>query len=63
MRRRYPQVDPERLLPVGWDAARSLIAEYLAAGMSKFVVHPVTTPGGWPDFFDAFAAELMPLET
>ncbi|EIV94417.1 TIGR03854 family LLM class F420-dependent oxidoreductase [Frankia sp. QA3] len=62
LRRRYPDVDPARLMPVGWAAARELIGEYLAVGVSKFVVHPMTTPDGWPSFLDSFAAELMPLE-
>ncbi|KJE21690.1 oxidoreductase [Frankia torreyi] len=62
LRGRYPDVDPARLMPVGWAAARELIGEYLAAGVSKFVVHPMTTPDGWPSFLDSFAAELMPLE-
>ncbi|WP_261568264.1 TIGR03854 family LLM class F420-dependent oxidoreductase [Frankia gtarii] len=63
LRRRYPDVDPSRLMPVGWAAARELIGEYLAVGVSKFVVHPATTPDGWPSFLDSFAAELMPLES
>jgi probable F420-dependent oxidoreductase len=62
MRRRNPDVDPARLIPVGWEAARVSIAEYVAVGVSKFVVHPVTAPDGWPAFLDSFAAELMPLE-
>ncbi|MCM3921651.1 TIGR03854 family LLM class F420-dependent oxidoreductase [Frankia sp. AiPs1] len=62
LRGRYPDVDPARLVPVGWAAARELIGEYLAAGVSKFVIHPMTTPDGWPSFLDSFAAELMPLE-
>lgn len=63
LRRRFPQLDPATFIPVGWDAARSVIAEYVAAGMSKFVVYPAAPPDRWPDFFDAFVAELMPLET
>ncbi len=63
MRQRNPDVDPASLIPVGWDAARASIAEYVAAGVSKFVIYPVTTPDGWPAFLDSFVAELVRLET
>ncbi|SNQ48948.1 Oxidoreductase [Frankia canadensis] len=62
LRQRAPDVDPARLLPVGWPAARALVGEYIAAGVSKFVVHPAAAPDDWPAFLDAFAAELMPLQ-
>ncbi|CAO5156222.1 Oxidoreductase [Frankia sp. AiPs1] len=62
LRGRDPQADPARLMPVGWAAARAAIAEYVAVGVSKFVIHPAIEPGGWPAFLDSFTAELMPLE-
>ncbi|WP_163548974.1 TIGR03854 family LLM class F420-dependent oxidoreductase [Candidatus Frankia nodulisporulans] len=62
VRRRDPRADPARLLPVGWAAARAAIAEYIAVGVTKFVVHPAIEPGGWPAFLDSFVAELAPLE-
>ncbi len=62
LRRRFPDSDPALVLPVGWATTRKLIGEYIAVGVSKFVIHPFSTPGGWPSILDSFAAELMPLE-
>jgi len=62
VRRRAPDVEPARLIPVGWAAARDLIAEYIAAGVSKFVVAPMSAPDDWSAYLDAFAAELIPVQ-
>jgi Luciferase-like monooxygenase len=69
--RRRPGVDPETLVAAGWDGARRRISQYAEAGLSKFVVRPVTanSAGGRDGFreFEAFVAgfvrELMPLQT
>ncbi|AEH07876.1 MULTISPECIES: TIGR03854 family LLM class F420-dependent oxidoreductase [Protofrankia] len=63
LRRRRPDADPAALVPEGWDALRRRIRDYVAVGMSKFVVRPVTSPPSWSDFIDQFATELLPLET
>ncbi|ONH26118.1 TIGR03854 family LLM class F420-dependent oxidoreductase [Pseudofrankia asymbiotica] len=63
IRARRPDVDPGVLIPVGWDAARASIADYVAAGVSKFVIYPMIRPEGLPTFLDDFARELMPLQT
>ena len=63
IRRRRPDLDPAALVPVGWPAARAMIDEYVAAGVSKFVIYPAAPPQEWPSFLDGFARELMPLQT
>jgi probable F420-dependent oxidoreductase len=60
--RRQPDADPATLVPVGWAAARRAIADYVSAGVTKFVVRPATPPPYWPEFIDEFAAELLALE-
>ncbi len=63
VRRRRPDTDPAALVPVGWDALRRRIEDYVAVGVSKFVVRPATSPPSWTDFIDQFATELLPIET
>jgi len=61
-RSRRPGVDPAALCAGNWGDARRLIGDYVAAGLSKFVIRPA----GWEDirrFIDEFVAEMMPLQT
>jgi probable F420-dependent oxidoreductase len=58
---RRPDIDPAGLIAHGWDGARRLIEDFIAAGLSKFVIRPAT-PGPIAGFLDDFARELMPLE-
>lgn len=60
---RRPGVDPSGLAAGSWSAARGMIEEYVAAGLSKFVIRPAGTPAALGRFLDDFAAELMPLQT
>jgi probable F420-dependent oxidoreductase len=63
--RRRPGVDPERLIPVGWAALRDAIGEYVAVGLSKFVVRPAASriePGDLRRFIDEFVMEMLPLQ-
>jgi probable F420-dependent oxidoreductase len=59
---RRPGADPATLAAPSWAAARRLIDEYVAAGISKFVIRPAGTPSQ-DEFIAAFARELMPLQT
>ena len=63
VRQRRPGVDPSSLVADSWSAARTMIEEYVAAGLSKFVIRPAGTPAALNRFLDDFAAELMPLQT
>ena len=60
--RRRPGTAPADLVADGWAGARRMIAAYVEAGLSKFVVRAA---GGEPpltEFLAGFSAELMPLQ-
>jgi probable F420-dependent oxidoreductase len=60
--RRRPGIDPADLIADGWAGARRMIAAYVEAGLSKFVVR---VAGGEPplaEFVAGFSAELMRLQ-
>ena len=61
IQRRRPDADPATLVAAGWDGARRMIGEYVEAGLSKFVVRPVSA-GPFGSFVDGFVRELMPLQ-
>jgi probable F420-dependent oxidoreductase len=63
IRQRRPGSDPAALVPVGWSAARQMIEQYVAAGISKFVVRPAAQPASLDDFLNDFTRELMPLQS
>jgi probable F420-dependent oxidoreductase len=60
--RRRPGADPATLVPSGWPAARQMIEEYVAAGLTKFVIRPASPSAPFPPFADAFLRELIPLQ-
>ena len=60
---RNPGADPRSVIPSGWAHARELVARYVDAGVSKFVVRPAGRPDSWRRWLDEFAAELVPLQT
>jgi probable F420-dependent oxidoreductase len=62
MARRRPGVDPATLVAPGWPGARRMIEQYVAAGLTKFVVRPASAPVEFASFADAFVRELMPLQ-
>src|ERR1700734_418108 len=61
VRQRRPGMDPSELIAAGWDGARRLITRYVEAGLTKFVVRPVTEDG-FEAFIEGFVRELMPLQ-
>jgi probable F420-dependent oxidoreductase len=62
IRRRRPEADPGTLVAAGWAGARSMIEQYVEAGLSKFVVRPAGLPASFGSFTDGFTRELMPLQ-
>jgi hypothetical protein len=40
-----------------------MIEQYVAVGLTKFVIRPGSAPGGLDEFIAGFARELMPLQT
>ena len=63
VKRRRPDTDPAALIANGWPGARSMISAYTQAGLSKFVIRPAIPPASFESFIEAFAQELMPLQT
>jgi probable F420-dependent oxidoreductase len=62
-RQRRPDADPASLVATSWPGARRMIEEYVAAGLTKFVIRPAAATTPWADFLERFAAEMMPLQT
>jgi probable F420-dependent oxidoreductase len=60
---RRPGADPSALIASGWPQARRMVGEYVAAGLSKFVIRPAETPPDLGRFVEEFAREMMPLQT
>jgi probable F420-dependent oxidoreductase len=60
---RRPGIEPDQLAAGSWDAARALIEQYVAAGLSKFVIRPAGTPDSLNRFIDDFTAQMLPLQT
>ena len=60
--RRRPGTAPADLVADGWAGARRMIAGYVEAGLSKFVVRAAGGAPPLPEFVAGFAAELMPLQ-
>jgi probable F420-dependent oxidoreductase len=60
---RRPDADPASLVATSWPDARRMIEEYVAAGLTKFVIRPAAAVTSFSDFLERFAAELMPLQT
>jgi len=62
-RERRPDRDPRPLVPVGWDAAVGLVAQFVDVGVTKFVLRPATAPASWPQWVQEFADVALPLQT
>jgi probable F420-dependent oxidoreductase len=62
IRQRRPGVDPASLTAGSWADARRLVEEYVAAGLSKFVIRPAGRADA-AGFIDDFVTEMMPLQT
>jgi probable F420-dependent oxidoreductase len=62
-RQRRPDADPASLVAVSWPDARRMIEEYVAAGLSKFVIRPAAAQQTADKFIGQFAREMMPLQT
>jgi probable F420-dependent oxidoreductase len=62
-RERRPDADPASLVAASWPDARRMIGEYVAAGLTKFVIRPADPRSSFAGFLDRFAAEMTPLQT
>jgi len=62
-RQRRPDTDPAALVADGWADTRRKIEDYLAAGLTKFVIRPGWSPADPQRFAAEFAREMTPLQT
>ena len=63
VQQRRPGVAPATLAAGSWPDARRMIEEYVAAGLTKFVIRPAGPRADLGRFLDEFGTELMPLQT
>jgi probable F420-dependent oxidoreductase len=64
--RRRPGLDSAGLIPLSWAALADQIGEYVAAGLSKFVVRPAAAQqdeGSLERFLAEFTEHMAPLQT
>jgi probable F420-dependent oxidoreductase len=59
IRARRPDLDPAELVAPDWSSLHRRLDEYIAAGLTKFVVRPLAARHH-DDFLDDFARELLP---
>lgn len=59
-KRRPDLADPSVLVPRGWDQLLAMIDRFVAAGITKFVILPLTEPGS-PDEWVAHLEEAAPI--
>ncbi|MGH3157487.1 MAG: LLM class flavin-dependent oxidoreductase, partial [Streptosporangiaceae bacterium] len=62
-RTRNRAADPRTLVPVGYDALRAMLQSFIAEGMSKFVLRPMSAPTSWPQELPALAQAVADLQT
>lgn len=62
-RLRGRDVDPRTLVPVGYDALRETLLSFIDAGMSKFVVRPMSADGSWHEELTGLADAVAGLQT
>lgn len=58
-RRVRPDLDPAELVAADWDQLHRLLDDYVAAGLTKFVIRPAGAAAG-SGFVDRFTNELLP---
>jgi probable F420-dependent oxidoreductase len=61
--RRGRGIDPDLVVPVGWDATRALLEDFVRAGFSKFVLRPVRPPEDWVTEIAALSEAVADLQT
>jgi probable F420-dependent oxidoreductase len=62
-RLRGRDVDPRDVVPIGYEAVRTMIEAYVDAGISKFVLRPLHLDRPWPEELDEVAAAVANLQT
>lgn len=62
-RTRGRDIDPRVLVPVGYGALREALEQFIAVGMSKFVVRPMSVRGSWHEELAGLAEAVSGLQT
>ncbi len=60
---RRPEADPATLIAANWADARRMVEEYVAAGLTKFVIRPAGAVSSFERFLEQFVREMVPLQT
>ena len=60
---RRPDADVAALIPVGTDALRSLLQQFVDVGFSKFVVRPIEPVTDWTAELERLADDVLDLQT
>jgi probable F420-dependent oxidoreductase len=60
---RRPEADPATLVPVGIPGLRTLVQDYVEAGLSKFVVRPALPVESWADETRWLSEAILDLQT
>jgi probable F420-dependent oxidoreductase len=60
---RRPDLAPEAIIPVGHEAVRARIGQFVDVGFTKFVLVPAEPVAHWDDELDRLADEVLPLQT
>ncbi len=60
---RRPEADPATLIAANWADARRMVEEYVAAGLTKFVIRPAGAVSSFERFLERFVREMVPLQT
>jgi probable F420-dependent oxidoreductase len=58
-----PATDLRALVPVGYDAIRAALQSFIAVGMSKFVLRPMSAEPTWHEELTALAQAVTDLQT
>ena len=61
--KRRPDADPATLIAANWADARRMVEEYVAVGLSKFVIRPAGAVSSFERFLEEFVREMTPLQT
>jgi probable F420-dependent oxidoreductase len=63
LRRRRPDLDPQRFIPQSRNALHERVDEWLEAGFSKFLLRPVVPPVNWTAELETLAADILERQT
>ena len=63
LRKRRADLDPEEVVPTSPEALRDKVAEWQAAGYSKFLLRPLVAPDDWTKELETLAEDILGMQT